>query len=150
MLSSRGLSVPGVSGEVVAVSFVNVSLVNISVLLWCEPCATRFEWHRDSWLVDKLRSSTDTFVHACLVGMQQQAAYVVLCAWVVDGPEQREVLAVAVNDELTRRERHALARAIATFPDREAHEFQSREFTAVEVDLRVGELAGRLALFVQQ
>lgn len=96
------------------------------------------------------RSGADGFERRLVlaVGVEDQIAQPVLGRGVDDGPQQREAAPLAVHRVLARRERHRPA-AAAPLPDREADELQAVERAAREVQLRIRQLARRVAPVVR-
>jgi hypothetical protein len=77
-------------------------------------------------------------------GVENELANVLLCARVGDGAQQREAPALAVDGVLPRGGRDVPAPPGPALPDREADQLQAGEDAVIEVELRVGELYGRV------
>src|SRR4051812_16951747 len=84
-----------------------------------------------------------------LEGLENEFSDLVLLRPVVQRPEQREAAALAVDAVLTRRKRHVAPAALAAaLPDAEPNQLQSFERPLGEMELGVGELAGRVPFVV--
>src|SRR6516165_8836295 len=79
---------------------------------------------------------------------EHEIADTVLRRLVSDGPQQREAAALTIDGVLACRERDVAAVAATPLPDAEADELQAIELAVDEVQLGIGEFAGRRAFLV--
>jgi hypothetical protein len=79
---------------------------------------------------------------------EHELAHAVLRVHVGDGPQQRETAALTIDGVLARRERNVAAVATASLPDAEADQLLAVEIAVDEMQLGIGEFAGRIAFVV--
>src|SRR6266511_1998963 len=82
------------------------------------------------------------------VRLQHEIADAFLRTGLRDGTQQREAAALTVNRILARWECDVAASTGATLPDGEADQLQAPEYAVGEMQLGIGEFAGRVAFVV--
>src|SRR5262245_19958134 len=82
------------------------------------------------------------------VRLEDAVADTLLRRDVRDWPQQREASALAVDRVLAGGKRHVPAGSTAALPDREPDQLGTGQRAVAEVQLRIGQLSGRVALVV--
>ena len=78
-----------------------------------------------------------------------EIAYTFLSARISNGAQQREAATLTVDGVLARREGDVATTTGPAFPYGEADQLQAFEYAIAEVQLGIGEFAGRVAFFVR-
>src|SRR2546430_6338539 len=81
--------------------------------------------------------------------LQYEVANAFLRVDVVDRPQQGKAATLTVDSVLARREGDVATATAATLPDGEADQLQACELSVAEVQLGIGEFAGRVAFVVR-
>src|SRR6185295_11164766 len=93
---------------------------------------------------DRLRASFELGVRG-----EDEIADALLRVDVRDRAQQRKAAALTIDGVLVRRERDVAPRATAALPDAEADQLQAVERAVGEMQLGIGEFAGRVAFVVR-